>query len=151
MTPTVPAYALAVLRAYLLGVGIVAAQVGERVFGEDLPREEADAMPRAAVVVKSAGGSGLEDGSFADLTRYAVDVWSYGATPTGAHTVRRAAFGALKALDRAVVALGDGSSVLLHSATRTVGPRVILDPETKWPAVIESFDLLASDVEITAA
>jgi hypothetical protein len=115
-----------------------------RVYGGELPREQTSAMPRRAVVVKSAGGgAGVESGSDADVSTYRVDVWNYGASPFDASMLRGATYPALKHLARRVIA-----TVLLHSANRVAGPLPIRDPVTDWPIEIETFEVFVSDVAV---
>lgn len=99
----------AALVAYLAADPDVASLAENRVFGAELPEEEAVDMPRYAVVVQNAGGSG----------NYALrfDVRAYGATPAQADYLQQACKGALERLERKVI-----NQTILHDAVKETGP-----------------------------
>lgn len=121
--------------------GPVAALVGARVFGGELPRVEVDSMPRKCVVVKYSGNPG-GPGS-ADYTRlfeFRVDVLCYGEIPYEADRVRRAVYVVFKELSRV-----QQSSTLYSRALHSGGPIQARDQDTDWPFIFDSFDVLASE------
>ena len=122
------------LIVFLQADAAVAALVGTRVFGQELPRAEADSMPRKAVVLQPSGGTILMGGSYVKHTAQRFDVISHGETAFQSERVRRAVFDALKALRR-VVSLG----VLIHWCDPAGGFANLRDPDTRWPINFQSF------------
>ncbi len=100
------------LIAYLQNDADVIVQVATRIFGEELPRSETDSMPRKCVVIASSGGAIPPwAGATVKLEVRRVDLFCYGATLYEAEEVRRAVFGAMRALKRVLSA-----AVLIHWA-----------------------------------
>ena len=122
------------LVTFLLADTPVAALVGTRVFGIELPDSEAASMPRKAVVLTPSGGATLTGGSYVEHTGQRFDVFSYGETPFESERVRRAVFDALKALQREVK-----SGVLIHWCEPAGGFANLRDTETDWPINFQSF------------
>ncbi len=112
----------------------LAALVGTRVFGNELPRAEADNMPRKAVVLQPSPGPTLTGGSYLKHTAQSFDVFSYGETVFESERVRRAVFDALKPLQREVSA-----GVLIHWCDPAGGFANLRDPDTRWPINFQSF------------
>lgn len=112
----------------------LAVLVGTRVFGLELPPDEAKSMPRTAVVVQPSGGPTLVEGSYLEHTAQRFDVFSHGETPFESERVRRAVFDALKALQRVISA-----GVLIHWCDPAGGFANLRDPDTKWPINFQSF------------
>lgn len=133
---------LAALVAYLRADADVAALVGVRVFGRELPRAETDAMPRQAVVLKRAGG-GLLGRGYQEYGDIRVDVYCYGATGLEADELHDEVRAALKHRLRATVAAG----VLLHWARPSSDGSSGREPDTDWPLTVSSWQLLSSDVD----
>lgn len=128
----------AALVAYLRADTALYALVGARVYGAELPASEASHMPRAAVVVRDAGGMGAR--SEAPVWTPRVDVWCYGATPLEAKAVHLAVHAALRVLHRQVHA-----GALLHAASPGSGPHADRDPDTRWPLVWSSWTVIAGE------
>lgn len=122
----------------------VASLVGTRVFGGELPRAETDSMPRAAIVVRPAGGLGTFGQAFQEYGDRRVDVRCYGTTPSAADAVYRHVHPALKQLSRV-----KQGSVLLHWARPAGGPLTLRDQDTDWPFTFCAWQVLAA--EVTAA
>ena len=131
------------MRAFLQANADVLALVGTqagfgpRVFGGEFPRQLNSSMPRAGVVVKAAGGGllGRAQQRYGD-TR--VDVDCYGATPHEAWDVYLVVAAAFDALD--ADQYGD---TLLKSANVTSRGIQARDPETDWPVVVATWQVLA--------
>ena len=136
---------LKALRTLLLADSILATHVGTRIFGLELPKAEADSMPRKNVVLRLAGGLGVGARGFAYLHTVRIDVFNYGATPFESSEVWRASHDAMKAINRKVY-----NSTLLHSAEQSSGPIYLKDPDGDWSLVLESWSLLASETTATA-
>ena len=133
------------VRALLLVDTAVAAQVGTRVFGLELPKSEAASMPRKCVVLSMAGGLGAVGASdYVDVTTIRFDVFNYGLDAYETVALQRVTHDAMKGIKRNLQ-----SSVLLHGATQSGGPIYFRDQDTDWPATVESWSVFAS--ELTAA
>lgn len=117
----------------------LAARVSTRVFGAELPRNQTDAMPRAAVVVQPAGGGlmGLEYQSWGDVR---MDVDCYGSTPFESWTTYLMAYRALKMMEAQVVA-----GVLLKWAKPSAKGNTARDPDTDWPVTLSSWQVLVGE------
>ncbi len=154
-TPDVQPYAdeLAGVVAYLAADAAVIALCGTRVFGDELPDEEAVSMPRAAVVVNdgglgSGGGAlGLANNSYMPFGTSTKDLRCYGATFAQSRAVWNACARALKNLGlagRTVVTLSDSTSVVLYDAT-PAAPATTREPEVDWPLTFGTFNLTAAE------
>ncbi len=133
---------LAGVVAFLVGTPEVYNATGGRVFGSELPKNQAGAMPQAAVVVRAAGGGGpASDVPYLALT---VDATCYGATPYAALELYLVVKAALRDLRRDTMA-----SALLHSAVEVAGPLDLRDPDTHWPFCWSSWRVLAGEKEST--
>lgn len=130
------------LTTFLKADATIAALVAARVFGEELPKSETASMPRKCIVVEPSGPGSL-GGGYQEYGDLRVDLRCYGETPYEARRLQRAAYGALKALRRKV-----HSGVLLHWAIRSGGPIGLRDPDTDWPFVFESYQVLVAEVEV---
>lgn len=120
----------------------VAALVGTRVYGGDIPRSEASSTPRKLMILRYAGGAANND--FVELTEPRVDMICYGETPQAADQVRRAGHDVMKTLNRQAQ-----SNVLLHRANHSGGPIPFRDPDTDAPASMNSYDVLAAEQAIS--
>ncbi len=135
---------LTALATILKADATLAALVGIRVFGGDLPREEAPSMARKCLVVKSAGNpGGLGSADDVRVVEIRYDVISYGETPWEADRVRRAAYTVFKELARKTQ-----SSIVFHRALHSGGPIQARDQDTDWPFVLDSWDVLAAEETI---
>ena len=117
----------------------VAALVGTRVFGLELPEAEAASMPRKGVILRPTGGVS-PFGGFVEVTAERIDAVSWGETPYQASRLSLAVLVALKRARRQVVTV-DGAGVLIHSAEEAGGRLSIRDAETNWPAVSQAFQV----------
>lgn len=136
---------IAALIAVLQADAGVAALAGTRVFGDELPADEAGSMPRKAVVLKPSGGPSLAAGSYLEHDSQRVDAVSYGETPYEAQRLRAAVAAALKPLKRVVAA-----SVLLHWVEPAGGFTTGRDPDAAWPSAFQSFQVFYAETEIAA-
>ncbi len=123
----------------------LSALVGTRIFGDELPRDEADSMPRKAVVLTPSGGSMPPyTQATMQLEAQTYDVFCYGETLFQANAVRRAVQGALRAIQAITK-----SSVLLHWARPAGGSISGQDPVTNWPVVWNSWQVLSDERAVT--
>lgn len=132
------------LVSFLRGDAALDLLVGNRVYGLELPADEAAEMPRKAVVLKASGGSTITGGSYLEATGQTFDIFSYGETPYESERVRRAVFDALKALQREVSA-----DVLIHWCEPAGGFANLRDPDTNWPINFQSFQAFYAETAIT--
>ena len=119
----------------------ILALTGGRVFGGLLPESEQPNMPRAGVVVREAGG-GLIGTAWENFIDVRLDMFAYGATVREAFEVSRAVHAAMKNLTRTTTANG----AVVHWAKQDGGPFQALDPDTTWPSVFSSWQVLVSEV-----
>jgi hypothetical protein len=130
------------LRTFLKADSAVATASSGRVYGQELPRTENPSMPRAAVVLKAAGGMGGL--AYLRLRNRRVDVDCYGATMREAEQLYVVVSDCLKQMRRNVT-----SSVLIHSADISSDGVSARDPETDWPMCVGSFQVLAAETAAT--
>ena len=114
---------------------------GGRIFGVELPKSEADQMPRQAVVVSPAGGP--EDVTFQQVTVDRLDFICFGATVTDALQVSTAVHRRLKFFDGGMFA---GRKV--HNFTRSSGRSFFRDPDTDWPVFVETWLIRVADIAV---
>ena len=129
---------LTAVRAHLLNDAGVLSLAGVRVYAGELPKTDASAMPRQAVVVTLAGGGG--PASDVPIMQIVIDVTCYGATGLQATSLYLAARSALRTLRRDLAA-----DSLLHSAVELSGPMELRDPDTDWPLTWSSWRVIASE------
>lgn len=125
---------IAALVEYLAADAVVAALVTGRVYGESIPRDQASAMPRAAVLLTPAGGSGLR--SFSKFFYQVVDVRTYGATAIEAEQLQLACLDALRGLERSV-----HQTAVLYRAAMQSGVFPLLDTEAGWPGRFSTWEV----------
>lgn len=132
-----PADLEAGLIALLLADAAIAAIVEDRVFGAELPADQARHMPRAAIVVAKSGGPSLTGGSFAEHDAQRVDLFAYGGTPWAAEQLRGLAALTFRRARRAVWA-----GCLIHSINPAGGSANARDPDAAWPRAFQSFQVM---------
>ncbi|MDR6708170.1 hypothetical protein J2X73_002541 [Novosphingobium sp. 1748] len=127
---------VAALVAALKADAGIAEQLGESVFGGELPMGEAASMPRKALVLKPSGGPSLTNGSNAAHDTQRIDVFAYGATPAEAAALMADVSLCLLWLQRAVWA-----QTLIHWVNSAGGYMSGREPDTDWPRVFKSFQV----------
>lgn len=110
----------------------IVALVGTRVFGYRLPASEAGSLPRKTIVIRPAGGPGAR--GFVKHRFIRVDVFCYGETEFEADELCREVHDTLKQLPRTKAA-----SALINNVDNEAGPIYMVDPDTDWPVVWESW------------
>lgn len=122
--------------------GDIAALVGTKVFGTDLPRDQSTFIEgkatKAIVVSPRAGGDIPSVSRFNPLETRGLDVFCYGETLIEADVVRRTVFATLKNIDRDVA-----SGVLVHWCLPAGGAASGKDSETDWPVYWNSWQMMA--------
>jgi opacity protein-like surface antigen len=129
--------------ALLAADASIAAAVGTRVFGGELPPGETQHMPRRAIVLKPSGGSSLTGASYAEADTQRLDLFAYGATLSEAVQLRDAAAAVLRPIQRTVSA-----RVLIHWAQSAGGFLTGREPVTDWPRAWQSFQFFHSLKEV---
>lgn len=129
------------LRDYLLSEGDVTTLTGARIYGGSIKDTDVAAMPRATVILSPAGG-GLLGNAYQDYGDTRVDVDCYGEDSFQAYALYLAVYAALKHLRRTIA----GDQVLLHWARASSKGTEARDPETDWPLVTSSWQVLAAEV-----
>lgn len=120
----------------------ITALVGTRVFGMELPRSEASAMPRKAIVIQPSGGGLLPVGSqsFIEHSDRRFDAFCYGETEFEADTVSLEVYGVLKQLKRTVI-----NTVLIHWINPAGGALPLRDPGTDWPVQFQPYQVFFAE------
>jgi len=134
---------MAALVALLKADASIAALVGARVFGGELPPAETRHMPRQAIVIQPSGGISLTAGSYAEHDTQRVDVFGYGRTPKEAAELVATAALALRRVQRGVWA-----GVLIHWARSAGGFSARRDPDAAWPRAFQSFQVFHALEEV---
>lgn len=142
--PDVPADPVGAVVAILLADADVAARVGTRGFGGELPAAETDEMPRDAFVVKASGGVAANGRGFAEFDTQRVDLYAFGQTPAQAASL--ADLCALK-LRRARAQVADGTFV--HWVQSAGGFSSGREPVTDWPRAWRSFQIQYALVKVS--
>lgn len=131
------------LRAYLVTQTTVTDVVTTRVFGEELPGDEAQNMPREAIVLATSGGRvRLGAASNMDVGNYSIAVRCYHKTLYEARALDRIVYEAMMAINRWAV-VGQGG---LHYAVQDSGPFVMRDPDTDWPFALSTYNVMTGEV-----
>lgn len=121
---------LTLVRTYLLTVSAVTTIASTRIYGESIPAGDAVSMPRACVVLASAGGPATEWLRTIDSR---IDVRCYGATPLAARTLAWAVYDAMAWLTKRTISTGK-----LYKAEPELAPIALIDPDTDWPYAVMS-------------
>lgn len=129
----------------------IAALVGTRVYGEELPRnlivgdEEAgnDSIPQAIVVSSATGGFGLGQRSTIKVLPFRVDLKCYGETPYEARQVHYEVTSVLKRI------IGKNfNGTRYYRFIPEIAAMYARDPDTDWPFVFSSYDVWASEFAV---
>lgn len=127
------------IRAAALADVEVAAQVGARVYVPELPRADAAAMPRKALVLSPSGGAGNTSPAPIGDTRF--DAKCYGAT----HLEAAAVYYAFREFARELAQSRVGGA-LVYALSIETGPIQTREPEVDWPMVLGVFMVTASEL-----
>ena len=137
---------IAPLRFYLLAESSVTDLVGQRVFGEVIPPQEAQYMPRGTLVLGS-GGYGSTEGSAGQTSTIVtprIDARCYGADAADSDLLDKAVYLAMHQMRRCTV--GDAR---IYATMHVEGPRYAVDPETDWNYVVRTYLLRMDNREVT--
>lgn len=127
---------VAALVAALKAEDAIAAQLGDRVFGGELPPGEAASMPRKALVLKPSGGVSLTGGTNVPHDTQRIDVFAYAPTVSEAAALMADVSLCLLWLQRAVWA-----GTLVHWVNSAGGYISGREGDTDWPRVFKSFQV----------
>ncbi|MBN9333862.1 DUF3168 domain-containing protein [Devosia sp.] len=117
----------------------IAALVGDRVFGGELPADEARHMPRQAIVIQPSGGAPFQPRASLRAEAQRLDLICYGATPGEAMELRNLGAHAFKRVRRQTAA-----GVLIHWVNSAGGYMAGRDRDGQWPYAFQSFQSLFS-------
>jgi len=109
--------------------------VGTRIFGATLPPEEADDMPRAAIVLRPMGGPGTE---WLRTVDQRIDIACYGATPAAAYSLALLVYDALAWLTKRSIGSG-ATGGKVYRVVPELSPLSLTDPDTDWPYAVTTF------------
>ena len=129
---------IADIREVLLADAAVEALVGTRVFHSELPESESASMPRQAVVVAQAGGSGRPKTLKTRAIR--LDTICYGATLYEAQRLHDTVREAVETLART-----SGSVKAIETVSDGQNGR---DPLKQWPVCFASYRVLTTTTPI---
>lgn len=125
------------LVAYFKADAVIAVMIGTRAFGGELPEDEAQYMPRQALVIRASGGVQINAESTVEHDTQRVDIFSFGPTPREAGRVARHVALAMRRLTRGVY-----GGVLIHWANPAGGSFAGREPVTEWPRHFQSFQVM---------
>jgi hypothetical protein len=133
------------LRTLVLAETTITDLIDDRIYINKIPRadiEAADTLepPKILVLRMAGGGSKADVMPTVDLT---VDALCYGETDFEADKLRRAVTQRFTLLSRET-----HDDVLIHHINPTGGPISSVDPDLVWPAVAQSFTILADILEV---
>lgn len=114
-----------------------------RVYGDHVPDADTSFMPRACVVIQSAGSPNSIGSGFQEYGDRRVDVRTYGTTPFEADTLFRTVYLVLKNLTREVHA-----RALIHWVKPVSGRSLLREPDTDWPFAFSTWHVLMSEIEV---
>lgn len=128
--------------AFLKADSAVAALVGTKVFGGELPQREAANMPQDCIVVTHVGGTPAPGigSSHVPITRSRFDFKCYGASILSAQTLYAAVNDALKQTYRVVF-----NDTFIYNAVMEGGPRSEREGDTQWPFTFATYQIAVSD------
>ena len=127
----------------------VADLAATRVFGEELPPDQVEAVSNGetiqqTVVIKRAGsGLSVGDNSRVKFSRPRFDVFSYGETPFEAAQLDLACYEALKQM----VPHTEGAC-RMFDATLVAGPISLREEDTQWPFTFRTYLVAVAEVAI---
>lgn len=111
-----------------------------RVWGGEVPAGQVDTMPRTSIVVQAAGGLGVFGRSYQRYGDKRVDIICYADSPRAAYALWLQVRPVLKHMRRQVQA-----GTLLHWARQSGDATQARDPDTDWPAVLSTWQVLAAE------
>lgn len=136
---------MAALRTVAINTPEVFALVGERVYVNEIPREDVEAAntkhPPKMLVLRQAGGSAKQD--ILPLVDTITIALCYGQTDEEADKVLRAVYQRFTLLMRE---LHEG--VLIHHINPTGGPTPSTEPDLVWPVIAQSYTVKADLLEV---
>ncbi len=114
----------------------LAAEVGSRIYGGELPAEQAGPRPLAALVASVSGGVSLTGDTYAEFDTRRFDLFAYGRTQSEAVRLADRAELVLRRVRRGVFA-----GVLVHWVSSAGGATDGRDPALTWPRAFRSFQI----------
>lgn len=134
----------AAVALYLKGIPAVNDIVSGRVFRPSLDDpDEIEQMPRAAIVVRRAGGYTLFGGVNIPVGDPRLDIFCYGESFLEAEDLGAEVVNALKALRQQVI-----EGTRLYWARIEGGPLPLPDPEDHWPQAVVTAQVAHCEVQV---
>ncbi len=133
------------LRTLVLAESTITDLIDDRIYINKIRREVIEAAdtrePPKILVLRMAGGTGKADTM--PVVNITIDALCYGETDFEADELRRAVTQRFTLLSRET-----HDNVLIHHINPTGGPISSVDPDLVWPAVSQSFTILADILEV---
>lgn len=130
------------LAAYLKAQSAISALLGDRVYGLEVPKADAESMPRKCIVINNAGGIG--EASDLDVYQHRFDFKCYGETTFEAYKVWRTLRAELRDLTKNVT-----SATTLYNAIPSAGPFSFRDQPTHWPVTLDTWLVKIQDTVVS--
>lgn len=134
---------------YLSSHAEVAPLVGTdpvRIYGDRLPLDAVKSIdrdtvgnPRPSITLSKTAG--FPSFAHMDLDRQRVDIRCYGENPYEAGKLHRSVHVAMKHIERLRI-----NGMLIHSTKPQIGGMMLSDPDTDWPNVFSSWEILIAEV-----
>lgn len=115
-----------------------------RIYGDEMPKEEADFQPRKCLVLRHVPNV-QPIGGFLELQNTGFDAFTYGYSPKEARDLYGVLVQALKYADRQLI-----GNTLLHSYSQRMAPRAMREPKEQWPFVLSSWNCLSSENTVSS-
>lgn len=114
------------------------------VVAPEIRNTDVPSMPKKIVVLRPSGGIHVIGRGYVGVKDHRVDVFCYGETPYEADRLHRAVYGALINLRRNV----KNGTLLYWAQPESVGWS-LRDPDTEWPFVQSTWQVLAGEEAVT--
>lgn len=133
------------IRAILLADPTVSTQTAGRVFDNEFPVSYDTSMPQRSVIIRASGGSNQYGQGTLQLRDRRFHTITYGETAHLASVVDTAVSDCLK-----LFTPGIWAHTYIHWVKLAVGPVSMRDPDLLWPYLTSSYNVLASEITVTA-
>lgn len=130
------------IKDFLEADATVAALVGTKIYGGELPNSEVANMPQDCVVIHLAGGGAAPriGASTIPISRPRYDFKCYGQTVLTAMQLYAAVHSALRCLTQQVI-----NNTVLYAAIMEAGPVNLRDADGQWPFVFAVYTIASAD------
>jgi len=132
-------YDIAALIAYLSQNTDIVTDTAGRIYGNEMPNEQAAFMPRGLIVINSAGTARMTRDRL-NLGHKIFDVRCYHSSMYLSSMLFLSVAKHLKNLQRQLI-----NGVLLYDASQITGRFTAREPDTEWPVSYGSFEVTISE------